>query len=84
MKKSYVVLMMAVVMFCSPLVTSVYAGEIVAKEITETEDAGISTVESTPMLTTQCGGNGGDALLAGIGTFFVVLIIMGIVLGAGA
>lgn len=80
MKRSNVVLMMIVVMIASPLMTSVFAGEISSQKITQTEDASISTVEiqTAPVLAEldfYGGSNGGDALLAGVGTFFIVLII---------
>lgn len=85
MKKNYVVmLMLVVVMFLSPVVAS--AGQIKTQTVTNGEEVSFSTAATDfpQALAVTCGSNGGDALLAGIGTFFVVLIVLGAIIGAGA
>lgn len=76
MKKMHVVmLMLAVVMFLSPVVAQ--AGQIKTQTVTSGEDIdfSIAVAESPQALKVMCGGNSGDAVLAGIGVFFIILIL---------
>lgn len=79
MKNKFAVtaLVLAVVMCLSPMVSTTLAGEITSQDVTDSEDASLSVTsfDTLSALEVQCGGNGGDALLAGVGTFFIVLII---------
>ena len=73
-------MVLVLVMIVSPLMSSAFAGEILSQNITQTEDASISTIEaqtvpSVAELAFVGGGTGGDALLAGVVVFFIVLII---------
>lgn len=89
MKKSNVVMVLVMVLIVSPLMSSAFAGEISSQDITQTEDISISTAEaqtapSVVELAFVGGGNGGDALLAGVVTFFIVLIVATAILSSGS
>ena len=80
---------MVLVMIVSPLMSSALAGEISAQNITETEDASISIVEAqtTPLIADLAfigGGDSTDAALAGVGVFFIILILCAAAAGSGS
>ena len=69
-------LVMVVVMFLSPIVSSAYAGEIASQKVTNSEDAQLTaqSVEalSSPAMYEEAGG---DEALAAVGIFFIFLIL---------
>jgi hypothetical protein len=72
-----IVLIIVVLVFCSPLVSSAYAGQIQAKELSQTETDNMTTLEidSATLIGLIEGGetDAGTSLLAGFGLVVILL-----------
>lgn len=80
--KGLIVVLLVVSIFCSPLVSSVYAGQITPQEITQEEGVKMQTMDadsSGSIVLVKAGGSDGLAIIGGV---FVVLVCLSAIAGA--
>lgn len=73
--KKIIVILLVMSVFCSPVINSVYAGQIQPQEMSQTESGNMEAMEANSadfINSIECGGDDGLALL---GVLFLIIIL---------
>lgn len=74
--KKIIVILLVMSVFCSPVINSVYAGQIQPQEMSQTESGDMETMEANSAVFINSIECGGDDALAAIGAVFLVLCLL--------